>query len=384
MVTSRPRAGLQLAKFGDVRRHGALVGHVREISNDGKQAVIKVALEPSAAENIPRTSARDPADDAVRPEVHLDHGPDAPVAGALERRDVIPADRVARTSSCRQILADLFPLLRSIRPADLSSTLYALATALGGRGDQLGETMVKLGQLPDAITSTCPRFARTSCSWPRSPGLRSPRPTWSACSQRHHHQQDGREKRRQLETFFVDVTGLGETSTRILARQRGRTSSASAGSPSRCCACSDYSPEFPCLLKGAALRPIVSKTSRATGLADHDSSTTQRRLSTAGPACYGEQGHGPWCDGLPNLEAARAPSAVRPGHRPRRESAAQPRAQLRRCRRYAQPHQRVRRHPGERQVVNPMLASHDRPRRQTTARSARFSTARWSAKARRG
>ena len=54
MVTIKAdNAGLQLAKFGDVRRHGALVGHVREISNDGKQAVIKVALVPSAAKNIP-------------------------------------------------------------------------------------------------------------------------------------------------------------------------------------------------------------------------------------------------------------------------------------------------------------------------------------------
>ena len=54
MVTIQAdKAGLQLAKFGDVRRHGALVGHVREIGNDGKQAVIKVALVPSAAKNIP-------------------------------------------------------------------------------------------------------------------------------------------------------------------------------------------------------------------------------------------------------------------------------------------------------------------------------------------
>src|SRR6478752_802042 len=54
MVTIKAtNAGLQLARFGDVRRHGALVGHVREIGNDGKQAVIKVALVPAAAKDIP-------------------------------------------------------------------------------------------------------------------------------------------------------------------------------------------------------------------------------------------------------------------------------------------------------------------------------------------
>ena len=47
------RAGLQLAKFGDARVHGVLVGQVRSISQDGEEAVIEVALEPDAAREIP-------------------------------------------------------------------------------------------------------------------------------------------------------------------------------------------------------------------------------------------------------------------------------------------------------------------------------------------
>ncbi len=54
MVTIKAdRAGLQLTKFGDVRRHGVLVGQVREVSQDGEEASIRVALTPSAAEEIP-------------------------------------------------------------------------------------------------------------------------------------------------------------------------------------------------------------------------------------------------------------------------------------------------------------------------------------------
>src|SRR4051794_2603282 len=54
MVTIRAdRAGLQLAKFGDVRLNGALVGQVRKVDQDGKQAVITVALQPDEAEQIP-------------------------------------------------------------------------------------------------------------------------------------------------------------------------------------------------------------------------------------------------------------------------------------------------------------------------------------------
>ncbi len=54
MVTVKAQnAGLQLDQFGDVRRHGVLVGQVRNVGNDGHEAVIKVALNPSSAKDIP-------------------------------------------------------------------------------------------------------------------------------------------------------------------------------------------------------------------------------------------------------------------------------------------------------------------------------------------
>src|SRR3954464_15320755 len=47
------RPGLQLARFGDVRINGVLVGQVRSVGEDGKEAVIKVAVDPDEAEDIP-------------------------------------------------------------------------------------------------------------------------------------------------------------------------------------------------------------------------------------------------------------------------------------------------------------------------------------------
>ena len=70
--------------------------------------------------------------------------PDDPSEASLEDGDVIPPDRVETNVELSRILADLFPLLRAVRPADLNMTLNALATALGGRGEQLGETMDEL------------------------------------------------------------------------------------------------------------------------------------------------------------------------------------------------------------------------------------------------
>src|SRR4051794_15054440 len=54
MVTVKAdRAGLQLAKFGDVRLHGVLVGQVRGISQDGEEASIRIGLDPHQAARIP-------------------------------------------------------------------------------------------------------------------------------------------------------------------------------------------------------------------------------------------------------------------------------------------------------------------------------------------
>jgi hypothetical protein len=60
-----------------------------------------------------------------------DRGADADEVAKLNRDgDVIPASRVTTNVELQQVLATLFPLLRSIRPADLNTTLYALSTAL--------------------------------------------------------------------------------------------------------------------------------------------------------------------------------------------------------------------------------------------------------------
>ena len=74
----------------------------------------------------------------------------------LQDGDVIPSDRVETNVELNRILAELFPLLRTVRPADLNATLNALATALGGRGEDLGATLDRLDGYLDAIDDHLP------------------------------------------------------------------------------------------------------------------------------------------------------------------------------------------------------------------------------------
>jgi phospholipid/cholesterol/gamma-HCH transport system substrate-binding protein len=306
MVTIKAQnAGLQLAKFGDVRRHGALVGHVREIGNDGKQAVIQVALVPSAAKNIPENVNVEILPTTLFGQKYISIvDPSDPSDKSLSDGDVIPANRVRTNVELQKILADLFPLLRSIRPADLSSTLYALATALRGRGNQLGETFVKLDSYLTTMNVHLPTLqqdlvllARVSKTYAiAAPDL--VRLLRNATTTAHTLTA----KEAQLHTFISDVTGLGKTSTRVLTTNEANIIRSAALARPLLRLLDVYSPELPCLLKGASryagrLNEIFSKARVAQSMT---LAATQRRpYDKRDLPVYGEHGHGPKCYGLP-------------------------------------------------------------------------------------
>jgi phospholipid/cholesterol/gamma-HCH transport system substrate-binding protein len=307
MVTIKAKnAGLQLARFGDVRRHGALVGQVRQISNDGKDAVIKVALTPSAAKNIPENVDIEILPTTLFGQKYISIvDPKAPSPRALSNGDVIPASRVTTNVELQKVLADLFPLLRSIRPADLSSTLYALATALRGRGNQLGETFEKLDNYLTTMNVHLPTLqqdlvllARVSRSYSiAAPDLvrllRNATTTARTVS----------SKESELKTFFSDVTGLGATSTRVLTANEASLVRAPAIARPLLGLLDTYSPELPCLLKGAAryagrLNQIFRDGKVWQSM--HIAANQRRPYDQRDRPVYGEQGHGPQCYGLPN------------------------------------------------------------------------------------
>ena len=148
------RTGLQLAKFGDVRMHGALVGNIQKIESNGKQAKITLSLRPEAARNIPADVAVEimPTTLFGRKYVQLVPPEGGHVAGAAKLKDgaVIPASRVTTNVELQSIMANLFPLLRSIKPADINSTLYALAHALRGQGRSARRHLRVAGRLSQA------------------------------------------------------------------------------------------------------------------------------------------------------------------------------------------------------------------------------------------
>src|SRR3954453_13473374 len=89
------RAGLQLAKFGDVELNGALVGQVRKIGQDGKEAAITVALEPEQAKAIPENVTVEIMPTTLFGQKYISLvRPDDPSTKSISDGAVIPASRV--------------------------------------------------------------------------------------------------------------------------------------------------------------------------------------------------------------------------------------------------------------------------------------------------
>lgn len=312
------RAGLQLAKFGDVRLHGALVGQVRKVGQDGKEAEITLALQPDAAREIPANVEVEILPTTLFGQKFVSFVlPDEP-SGELTDGTVIPAERVRTNVELSQVLADLFPLLRAVRPQDLNATLNALATALEGRGEQIGSTMEDLGVYLDAIDDHLPtlredlvELAEVADAYDvAAPDILDVLANVTVTSKTIV------QKRRELDVFFSDLAGLADTSTRILRANEQNIIRVGEVTEPVLALLAEYSPEFPCLIKGAAnYAPILSRTFENDWVKQYiEFFTPQYRVFDERDLPeYGEVGHGPWCVGLPKFKVPGTPHPLEQG-----------------------------------------------------------------------
>lgn len=320
MITVKAeRAGLQLAKFGDVRLHGVLVGNVREITQDGEGASIQVALEPEAAKSIPDNISVEILPTTLFGQKYLALiDPPQPSVRAIRAGHVIPASRVSTNVELSQILADLFPLLRSIRPADLSTTLTAIASGLSGRGEQLGETLDDLDAYLTRMNQELPtlrtdlellaKVAKTySLAAPDLVRLLSNATTTARTVSTMETQLNG---------FLTGVATLSRTGTRVLSENEQAIYRAGKLARPLLSMLDTYSPEFSCLFKGTARYSVpLNKIFEGGSVAQTmDLNAKQRPPYDANDRPeYGDIGAGPNCHGLPTPVVPAGPFSFNDG-----------------------------------------------------------------------
>src|SRR3954468_22515918 len=135
-------AGNQLQEASDVKVRGVIVGEVRDVKASTKGAIIDLAINPDYLHEIPgNVSAR------LLPKTLFGERfvnlqiPDSPSQKDLADGDVIGQDRSSNAIELQKVIDDTLPLLQAVQPQDLSYTLGAVADALRGRGNSLGENL---------------------------------------------------------------------------------------------------------------------------------------------------------------------------------------------------------------------------------------------------
>lgn len=134
------KIGLQLPMRADVKIRGVQVGEVIEIDTDAEGARLTLGLYPDERGQVPANVTGSIVPKTLFGEKYVSlvvpeqaSGESIAVDATIERTEV--------STEVEQVLSDLYPLLRAVQPAEINMTLNAIATALEGRGDQIGENL---------------------------------------------------------------------------------------------------------------------------------------------------------------------------------------------------------------------------------------------------
>ena len=132
--------GLQLPERGDVKIRGVIIGEVLDFRPVGDGAEVTLGIFPDETDTVPADVTGQIVPKTLFGEQFVSLViPESASSDSIEAGDVIEQTETA--TEVEAVLNDLFPLLRAVQPAELNMTLNALATALEGRGDQLGDNL---------------------------------------------------------------------------------------------------------------------------------------------------------------------------------------------------------------------------------------------------
>lgn len=297
--------GNQLSAPADVKLRGLIVGEVRSVASSGNGATIALALDPSKIGLIPKNVEAQLLPKTLFGEKYVSLVlPAQPSSAHLQAGDVIPQDRSKTAIETERVLDNLLPLLRSLKPAQLSLALNSLSSALRGRGDRLGANFVRVEayfrelnpQLP-AIQEDLRGLADLAESYSAAaPDLLRLIDNFAAVS------RNVVDQKAQISAFLSSTTGFASTFTDFLNANDQRLITLAAASRGPLGVYARYSPEYPCMLAGlTAWQPRVERSFGGLQPGLHitlEVTKDNGRYSPGDEPKYRED-RGPACYGLP-------------------------------------------------------------------------------------
>jgi len=297
--------GLQLPERADVKVRGVIVGQVMEARTGPDGAVLTLGIKPDKIKQIPDNVTASILPKTLFGEKYVElvipaNTPDD--APKLKKNDRIT--QTALPIEVERVLNDLYPLLRAVQPAELNYTLNALADALEGRGEAIGQNIETLDSYLKRFNPQVPALMDDLRLLAKVSGTYADVAPQIAATLRNTVKTGNTLLDRQvkLNAFFKDVSSFSSTAKTFLDNNGDNIVALGRLSAPQTKLLNRYSAEFPCLLRGLVDQaPMLANTFR--GFVFHiDLITLPRQPRGYGPQdrqVYGAD-NGPACLGLPN------------------------------------------------------------------------------------
>jgi phospholipid/cholesterol/gamma-HCH transport system substrate-binding protein len=241
------KIGLQLPTRADVKIRGVIVGEVLSFDATEEGAELTLGIYPEEMDTIPANVTGSIVPKTLFGEKYVSlEIPESGPEGQLQVDAVI--SRTDVSIEVEKVLSDLYPLLRTVQPAELNMTLNAMATALEGRGERLGENLEIVDnylkrvnpQIPDIVedlrltaqvSDVLPELAST---------LRNTITTTQTLE----------SKDAKVHALYTDVAGFADTSRDFLNENGDNLIRLGEVSAAQLRVFAKYAPEYPCLTGG--------------------------------------------------------------------------------------------------------------------------------------
>jgi phospholipid/cholesterol/gamma-HCH transport system substrate-binding protein len=243
--------GLQLPTRADVKIRGVIVGEVLSFDATEEGAELTLGIYPEEMDTIPANVTGSIVPKTLFGEKYVSlEIPESGPEGQLQVDAVI--SRTDVSIEVEKVLSDLYPLLRTVQPAELNMTLNAMATALEGRGERLGENLEIVDnylkrvnpQIPDIVEDLRLTAQVSDLYADVLPELASTLRNTITTTQTLE------SKDAKVHALYTDVAGFADTSRDFLNENGDNLIRLGEVSAAQLRVFAKYAPEYPCLTGG--------------------------------------------------------------------------------------------------------------------------------------
>ncbi|MFF0814179.1 MCE family protein [Rhodococcus sp. NPDC003318] len=253
------RAGLVMDPGARVKMAGVTIGTVDAVTPAaGDAATLSLLLDPAALEAIPaNVEVEVTSTTAFGAKFVNMTAPEQPSAERLAPGATIDASHV--TVELNTVFEKLTQVLRTVQPEKLDATLGALATALQGRGDTLGQALEQADSSLAEFSGARPELQQVLTDLPAvtdtyavvAPDLMRTLGSLTTTGGTVVDQQQN------LDLLLIDVTGLAATGTDVLGSNADAAAAVLSLMRPTTSLLEEYSPVIPCMFRGIEESKVI-------------------------------------------------------------------------------------------------------------------------------